>query len=46
MPAPADDDPRRRRFFCSGDPDSLRREGERFLNLPIDRVERVDVPIG
>jgi glutamate racemase len=33
------------RFFCSGDPDSLRREGSRFLGLPINDVEHVDVPI-
>lgn len=32
-------------FFCSGDPESLRREGGRFLGLPIDHVEQVDVPV-
>ncbi len=33
------------RFFCSGDPESLRREGERFLGLPLMQVEHVDVPV-
>ncbi|HOF86623.1 MAG TPA: glutamate racemase [Armatimonadota bacterium] len=38
-------DPARHRFFSSGDPESLRREGERFLGLPLPRVTRVDVPV-
>ena len=33
------------RFFSSGDPESLRREGERFLGLPLIAVEQVDVPV-
>jgi len=33
------------RFFCSGDPDSLQREGERFLGLPLMHVEQVPVPV-
>ncbi len=37
-------DPSRHRFFCSGDPHSLRREGERFLGLPLIHVEQVHVP--
>lgn len=41
--APAD--PARHRFFSSGDPDSLRREGERFLGLPLLQVEQVHVPV-
>jgi len=37
-------DPSRHRFYCSGDPHSLRREGERFLGLPLLNVEQVNVP--
>jgi glutamate racemase len=33
------------RFFASGSPDSLLREGPRLLGLPIAAVERVDVPV-
>lgn len=33
------------RFFSSGDPESLRREGERFLGIPLLTVEQVDVPV-
>ncbi len=40
VPAPTE-----HRFFCSGAPDSLLREGPRLLGLPIPRVERVDVPV-
>ena len=39
-------DPARRgdyRFMATGDPDEFRRLGTRFLQLPIDAVERVDV---
>jgi glutamate racemase len=43
--APADPDPTRHRFFSSGDPESLRREGERFLGIPLIHVEQVEVPI-
>jgi glutamate racemase len=39
------DDPARHRFYSSGDPESLRREGERFLGLPLVHVEHVDVPV-
>lgn len=38
-------DPSHHRFFCSGDPQSLRREGERFLGLPLLHVEQVHVPV-
>lgn len=38
-------DPARHRFYCSGDPDSLRREGELFLGLPLIHVEQVHVPV-
>jgi glutamate racemase len=31
------------RFMCSGDPDEFRRVGTRFLQLPMERVEHVDV---
>jgi glutamate racemase len=36
---------KRHRFFCSGNPESLQREGERFLGIPLLAVEQVDVPI-
>lgn len=32
-------------FFSSGDPVSLRREGERFLGLPLHSVNRVALPV-
>lgn len=38
-------DPARHRFFCSGDPESFRRNGERFLGLPLHAVTQVDVPV-
>jgi glutamate racemase len=38
-------DHRRHRFFSSGDPESLRREGERFLGIPLITVEQVNVPV-
>lgn len=38
-------DPNRHRFFCSGDPNSLRREGERLLGFPLLAVEQVNVPV-
>ncbi|HEY3378970.1 MAG TPA: glutamate racemase [Armatimonadota bacterium] len=41
----ANDDHRRHRFFSSGDPHSLQREGERFLGIPLLSVEQVDVPV-
>jgi glutamate racemase len=31
------------RFMCSGDPDEFRRVGTRFLQLPMEHVEHVDV---
>jgi glutamate racemase len=31
------------RFMCSGDPDEFRRVGSRFLQLPMETVEHVDV---
>ena len=37
-------DPSAHRFYCSGDPHSLQREGERFLGLPLIHVEHVAVP--
>jgi glutamate racemase len=33
----------RYRFLCSGDPEEFRRVGTRFLQLPMERVEHVDV---
>ncbi len=33
------------RFFVSGDPASLQREGERFLGIPLLTVTQVDVPV-
>ncbi len=41
-----ENDPERRgayRFLCSGDPGTFRRLGTRFLQLPIDRVQAVEV---
>jgi len=38
-------DPTIHRFFSSGDPNSLRREGERFLGIPLVHVEQVNVPV-
>jgi glutamate racemase len=38
-------DPSHHQFFCSGDPESLQREGERFLGIPLIHVEQVDVPV-
>ena len=35
----------RHHFFSSGDPDSLRREGERFLGIPLCVVTGVDIPV-
>ena len=31
------------RFMCSGDPEEFRRVGTRFLQLPMDHIEHVDV---
>jgi glutamate racemase len=31
------------RFVCSGDPESFRRQGTRFLQLPLGKVERIEV---
>jgi len=33
------------RFYSSGDPESLRREGARLLGFPLHNVERVGVPV-
>lgn len=33
------------RFFSSGDPQSLQREGERFLGIPLISVEHVTIPV-
>jgi glutamate racemase len=43
----ANDDDRRGsyRFLATGDPDEFRRLGTRFLQLPIDAVEQVDVRV-
>jgi glutamate racemase len=44
-----DNDERRRgdyRFLATGDPDDFRRLGTRFLQLPIGKVEHVDVASG
>ncbi|HEV2075292.1 MAG TPA: hypothetical protein VGR10_03555, partial [Thermoleophilaceae bacterium] len=41
-----ENDPDRRggyRFLCSGDPESFRRLGTRFLQLPVGEVRRVEV---
>src|SRR4051794_38925942 len=41
-----DNDPERRgqyRFLCSGDPESFRRTGTRFLQLPLGEVRHVEV---
>ena len=40
----ANADPARHHFYSSGDPESLRREGERLLGIPLLTVEQVDVP--
>lgn len=40
-----DADHTRHRFFSSGDPQSLQREGERLLGLPLFSVTQVDVPV-
>jgi glutamate racemase len=37
-------DARRPHFYSSGDPESLRREGERLLGIPLLSVEHVEVP--
>jgi glutamate racemase len=34
------------RFLATGDPDEFRRLGTRFLQLPIDAVEQVEVEVG
>ena len=41
-PHAEDDAPR---FFCSGDPHSLQREGERLLGFPLPAVQQVAIPI-
>jgi glutamate racemase len=41
-----ENDPERRgdyRFLCSGDPESFRRAGTRFLQLPLGEVRHVEV---
>jgi glutamate racemase len=32
------------RFLCTGDPDSFRELGTRFLQMPLGKIERVDLP--
>ena len=32
------------RFICTGDPESFRKLGTRFLQMPLGDVERVDLP--
>jgi glutamate racemase len=32
------------RFLCTGDVESFRELGTRFLQMPLGRVERVEVP--
>jgi glutamate racemase len=32
------------RFLCTGDPESFRELGTRFLQLPLGKVERVELP--
>jgi glutamate racemase len=32
------------RFLCTGDPDSFRELGTRFLQMPLGDIERVDLP--
>jgi glutamate racemase len=32
------------RFICTGDPESFRKLGTRFLQMPLGEVERVDLP--
>jgi glutamate racemase len=32
------------RFLCTGDPDSFRELGTRFLQMPLGEIERVDLP--
>jgi glutamate racemase len=34
------------RFLCSGEVDSFRELGTRFLQMPLGGVERIDVPLG
>ncbi len=34
------------RFLCTGDADSFRELGTRFLQMPLGAVERIDVPAG
>jgi glutamate racemase len=34
------------RFICTGDPESFRELGTRFLQMPLGEVERVDLPEG
>jgi glutamate racemase len=33
------------RFLCTGDVDSFRELGTRFLQMPLGDVERVDIPV-
>jgi glutamate racemase len=33
------------RFLCSGDVDSFRELGTRFLQMPLGKVERIDIPV-
>jgi glutamate racemase len=33
------------RFLCSGDVDSFRELGTRFLQMPLGEVERIDIPV-
>ena len=32
------------RFLCTGDVDSFREQGTRFLQMPLGEVERIEVP--
>jgi glutamate racemase len=34
------------RFLCTGDVDSFREQGTRFLQMPLGEVERIEVPGG
>ncbi|HEY3418169.1 MAG TPA: aspartate/glutamate racemase family protein, partial [Armatimonadota bacterium] len=45
LPAVCTTEPQRHRFFCSGDPDSLRQVGERLLGFPPGQIEQVNVPV-
>ncbi len=40
----ADDEEGTYRFLCTGDPESFRELGTRFLQMPLGQIERVDLP--